>query len=172
MFWSYVCVQSPGFLDNMATKGKHLKSQLKKRLGKNPHVKEVWGQGSSCWNSTWCSCFTTSCSCSKSRPPYSYCRQGWCCSPCAPSCYYPRRTLTMPLTSLRAVWTKNYLRVTFQNQKTCECLAPQCKTRSATLLNLGYVIRLQEAEGWVNKPIGWLFWVITGSKHPGTCTLR
>ena len=113
-------VQAPGFLDNMATKGKYLKSQLKKRLGKNPHVKEVWGQGSSCWNSTWCSCFTTSCSCSKSRPPYSYCRQGWC-----PLLLLPSKNLIMPLTSLRAVWAKTYLRVTFSKSENLWMFGPR-----------------------------------------------
>lgn len=40
-----MCAQAPGFLESVATKGEHLKSQLQKRLGKNPHVKEVRGQG-------------------------------------------------------------------------------------------------------------------------------
>lgn len=43
--FGYVCAQAPGFLESVATKGNHLKSQLQKRLGKNPHVKEVRGQG-------------------------------------------------------------------------------------------------------------------------------
>ena len=41
----HMCVQAPGFLKSVAAKFYHLKSQLKKQLGKNPHVKEVWGQG-------------------------------------------------------------------------------------------------------------------------------
>ncbi|KAG0568924.1 hypothetical protein KC19_6G052100 [Ceratodon purpureus] len=38
-------IQAPGFLESVAEKGAYLKSQLQEKLGKNPHVKEVRGEG-------------------------------------------------------------------------------------------------------------------------------
>jgi len=40
-----IFVQAPGFLESVAQKGAYLKSQLREKLGKNPHVKEVRGEG-------------------------------------------------------------------------------------------------------------------------------
>jgi len=38
-------IQAPGFLESVAQKGAYLQSQLREKLGKNPHVKEVRGEG-------------------------------------------------------------------------------------------------------------------------------
>lgn len=38
-------LQAPGFLESVAQKGEYLKSQLREKLGSNPHVKEVRGEG-------------------------------------------------------------------------------------------------------------------------------
>jgi acetylornithine aminotransferase len=38
-------IQAPGFLESVAEKGEYLRAQLREKLGNNPHVKEVRGEG-------------------------------------------------------------------------------------------------------------------------------
>ena len=80
VFWLYVCTGSR-FSWECGHKRWTPEIPTPKAARKESTCEGGAGPRSSCWNSAWCSWFTTSCCCSEGRPPYSYCGQGWCYTP-------------------------------------------------------------------------------------------